>query len=125
MLCITHAISWLILNRISTATNFCCSRHHAPYGASNFVYSVQACSDYIHLTSGFYSVMVSELRRLWVRTAVSYIETTTAALSHWLTHLMLNYSLHPIFTLLHSERGAVVSKTVSAAPDAAPFCSSN
>jgi hypothetical protein len=58
--------------------------------------------------------MVSELHRLRVRTAVSYIETATAALTHSPTLLMLNYSLHPIFTLLLSGRGAVVSKVLAA-----------
>jgi len=48
-------------------------------GVSNFVYSVQACGDYIHLTSGFYSVMVSGLHRLRVHAVVSYIETTTGS----------------------------------------------
>jgi hypothetical protein len=46
-------------------------------GASNFVYSVQACGDYIHLTSGFYSVMVSELHRLRVHTSFIYRD------NHW------------------------------------------
>jgi hypothetical protein len=48
-------------------------------GVSNFVYSVQACGDYIHLASGFYSVMVSELHRLRAHAVVSYIETTTGS----------------------------------------------
>jgi len=90
---------------------------------SNFVYSVQACGDYIHLTSGFYSVMVSELHRLRVHAVVSYIERQPpAALTHSCAHLMLNYSLYPIFTLLHPRRRTLVSKGLQVAHGTTCVC---